>query len=352
MIVCFFQPPPDQRIGGLDLAIESLRDFLVGSGVTVQNDPPISMIASASGPEVVHFHGLWQRSFPRISAHCRRCGVPYVVSPHGMLEPWAWRHKWWKKWVYFYLVERRHLAAATSLLTTSAAEARNLKKFFPRSTLAVLPLGLSEPPEPNYTAARRTLGWSESEIVILFLSRIHPKKGLPLLLKALASIGPNPSSRRVRLVIVGSGRQAYVESLKAMARREQQRLPPVNWAGEIWGDAKWAYLKGADLLCLPSYSENFGLAVVEALQVGTRVLTTNQTPWHALPSWGGGWIVAPEVDALRGALAHYLAHPEWTVEQRRQLASEMRNRFSWETVGPAYLQFYKKIAAKGPLTGK
>jgi glycosyltransferase involved in cell wall biosynthesis len=348
MIINFFQPPLSQRVGGLDLATKSLKDFLVRSGITLRDEPATEMIGESGAPEIVHFHGLWQRNFPRISAYCQHRGVPYIVSPHGMLEPWAWRHKWWKKWAYFHLIERRHLARADRLLTTSAAEAHNLEKFFPRPKPFVLPLGMAESREPDYVTARRTLGWSESEIIILFLSRIHPKKGLFLLLQALASLDSNASPQPIRLVIVGSGSESYLRKLRAFARKEQRHMPRIDWVDEIWGEGKWAYLQGADLMCLPSYSENFGFVVLESLQVGTRVITTDQTPWDSIPSSGAGWIVPPKVDALAGALAGYLAYPEWSAKQRSGLAAETGERFSWDKIGPAYLRFYEDAVESAP----
>ncbi len=342
MIIHFFEPPPFQRTGGLDLAIRSLKGFLKRSGRDVRNNSPIKELGETGAEEIVHFHGIWQPKFLKVSAHCRRRKISYIVSPHGMLEPWAWRHKWWKKWAYFHLIECRHLAKADRLLTTSAAEARNLAKFFLRSKCTVLPLGVAEPRQPDYASARQTLGWSESEIVILFLSRIHPKKGLPLLLQALASLNSNASSQPIRLVIVGNGPESYLRKLKTFVRKEQRYLPRIDWAGEVWGEGKWAYLQGADLMCLPSYSENFGFAVLESLQVGTRVVTTDRTPWDSVPSWGAGWIVPPKVDALAVALAQYLAYPDWSLEQRSRLAAETGERFSWDKIGPAYLQFYEE----------
>jgi len=136
----FFEPPPSQRVGGLDRAIRSLESFLKESGVTVRCNPPEDVLGKTRDKKMVHFHGLWQKNFPRVSAKCRRLRIPYVVSPHGMLEPWAWRHKWWKKRVYFQLIERRHLAGAARLIATSETEAVNLKSFFPASNCAVLPV--------------------------------------------------------------------------------------------------------------------------------------------------------------------------------------------------------------------
>jgi glycosyltransferase involved in cell wall biosynthesis len=345
MIVHFFEPHPAQKTGGLELAIRSLERFLRQAGVTGCSNPPIEGLGAREG-EVVHFHGLWQPKFLRISAHCRRRRIPYVVSPHGMLEPWAWRHKRWKKWPWYHLFERRHLSGASRLLTTSEAEARNVKTYLPSTDCRALPLGLAAEHHPDYAASRRKLGWSDSEVVLLFLSRIHPKKGIDLLLRALAGLEPG-SVRNVRLAIVGGGEARYVRELKTFTQRESHRLPRVEWLGEIWGDDKWNYFQGADLFCLPSYSENFGLAILEALQVGTRVLVTDQTPWDIVPSLGAGIIVEPEENAIRSALLKFLVNPGWTDAQREALASRICSRFSWDAVGPGYLRFYEEITTEG-----
>jgi glycosyltransferase involved in cell wall biosynthesis len=303
------------------------------------------MEATESGgvADVVHFHGLWQPAFLGISASCRRAGVPYVVSPHGMLEPWAWRHKRWKKWPWYYLFERRHLSGASRLLATSEAEARNLQMRFPSGDSRALPLGLTSDRGPGYAEARRKLGWGASEVVLLFLSRIHPKKGLDVLLHALSGLQPG-SFVNVRLAVVGGGDEVYLRELKGFASRESARLPRVDWVGEVQGEGKWGYFQGADLFCLPSYSENFGLAVLEALQVGTRVLTTTATPWDVLPSLEAGVVVEPTLGAIRSALVAFLTNTEWTDARREMLAAAIRARFSWDVVGPAYVRFYEEVA--------
>jgi glycosyltransferase involved in cell wall biosynthesis len=348
MIIHFFEPPPSQTTGGLILAIQSLRSFLERSGLDVRNSTTVKELGESRAGEVVHFHGLWQFNFLSISAHCRRQNVPYLVSPHGMLEPWAFKHKWWKKWPYFHLLEKRHLAGAQRLLATSEGEATNLQKFFPRSRCEVLPLGLATASKwPDYSGARSALGWKDSELILLFLSRIHPKKGLHLLLAALAKVPP-ALSQQVRLVIVGGGELSYLRKLQRFQKNNRSRLPRINWVGEVWSDEKWRYLQGADLFCLPSYSENFGLAILEALQVGTRVLTTNQTPWKAVLAWDAGYLVDPAEEAIASALMEQLTKaPRWALEQRDSLAEKIHHQFSWDSVGPRYLRLYADIARSG-----
>src|SRR5262249_38673236 len=159
------------------------------------------------------------------------------------------------------LIERRHMQRAANLLATSDMEAGNLRKFFPRAHCSVVSLGLPDSRVPDYAAARQRLGWRTNEKVLLFLFPIHPKKGLEFLLNALADLDPQSRSD-LRLVIVGGGEAAYINCLRALAEHRKSLLPPIDWLGEIWGEEKWSYLQGADLFCLPSFSENFGLAVL------------------------------------------------------------------------------------------
>jgi glycosyltransferase involved in cell wall biosynthesis len=344
MILHFFEPPPFQTTGGLNLAIQSLRAFLERSGVEVRTSSPIKKLGESSAQELVHFHGIWQPQFLKVSAYCRKRGIRYLVSPHGMLEPWAWRHKWWKKWPYFQFVEKRHLAGARCLIATSDSESHNLRKFFPASKCEVLPLGLpTASKRPDYLRARAALGWEDSEFILLFLSRIHPKKGLHLLLAALANIPPD-LNQSARLVIVGGGEPLYLRKLRRFQERHRSRLPRIDWVGEVWSEKKWAYLQGADLFCLPSYSENFGLAVLEALQVGTRVLTTTQTPWAAISSWNAGYVVEPTELAIGAVLAEHLrSSPRWSLKERASLADKIHKHFSWNAIGSRYLRLYEDV---------
>ncbi|HEY3898529.1 MAG TPA: glycosyltransferase [Chthoniobacter sp.] len=329
-------PPPEQRVGGLDSAIGALRDALGILGVPISDEVP----TAPDGETVVHFHGLWQPAHSRHAKACLARGTPYVVSPHGMLEPWAWRHKWWKKWPYYKLVEQRYLSRARALVATAASEAGRLHHFLPRARVETLPLGLTSDARPDYENARRQLGWKPEERVLLYLSRIHVKKGLDLLLHALAhSVRSEPT----RLVIVGDGEPAYVRSLQDFAKQHAADLLPIEWKGAIWGTARWPYFQGADLFCLPTHSENFGLAVLEACQVGTPALTTTETPWGTELSSGRGFIGRPTVESIRQSLVDYFQQPRWAAEKRAALADWAHANFDWKTLAPRYAAFYRSI---------
>ena len=340
MNIRFFEPPSAQKIGGLDAAIRSLGAAMEGLGhrVAVNEELP-----TESAGAVVHFHGLWQRNFPAVARECRQRGIPYVVSPHGMLEPWARRKKWWKKWPYFHFVEKRWIAGAACVLATAKAEADRLSKIFPRSRIESLPLGLTADKRPDYTAARTRLGWGADENVLLFLSRIHEKKGLDLLLSALTELhGTAP--RAMRLVIVGPEEQpAYAARCRDFIAQNTKRLPRTNWLSAVWGDDRWPYFQGADLFCLPTHSENFGLAVLESCQVGTPALTTTETPWADVLTAGRGWIARPEVASIRAQLADFFAQPRWTQEQRLALSAWAWSEYDWMRLAPRYASLYGSL---------
>lgn len=336
MNVHFFTPPAEQRIGGLDAAIDGLRAALVRAGATVDEAFP----DSAEGEHVAHFHGLWQPGYIRIAKQCAALKIPYVVSPHGMLEPWAMRHKRWKKWPYFHLIEKGFLTRAAAVLATGCLETERLKKLLPGQRIVSLPLGMTGNAKPNYAAARAQLGWAADERVLLFLSRLHVKKGVEMLLRALAK-----TDRRepARLVIVGGGDADYVKAVQQLAAQLADKLPRVDWVGEVWGEDRWPYFQGADLFCLPTFSENFGLAVLDACQVGTPALTTSATPWVEYLADGRGYICDPREDSLRDSLTRIFAAPRSSPQTRDALADWAWTNFHWDALAPRYVDCYRSL---------
>lgn len=345
MTIHFFFPPARQTKGGLDLAIQSLRRFLPSHGIRVTDGPALETLRQNGEIQIVHFHGLWQFNFSRVSAHCRRERIPCVISPHGMLEPWAWKHKWWKKWPYYLLREGPHLQRAGRIHATSEMEAANLTRFVSKERIAIIPLGMPTEVGPDYRAARLKLGWKDDALIFLYLSRIHRKKGLDLLLRALHRLSPRLPAKW-RLVIVGDGEDAYLQECHRFLAAKPRLSPFIEWRGPLWNDEKWAYFQGADLYCLPSHSENFGLAILEACQVGTRALTSRHTPWAFLEEWNAGFLVEPTVESVQRGLENFLASRKWSEVERTDLAHRIHEKFTWSRVGPLYVDLYNQLAAQ------
>ncbi len=343
--VLFAEPPPEQAKGGIDLAMETIEMYLDRKDGRLTRKATLDELKAAPGPCVVHFHGLWQHDHSWMSHWCRANDVPYVVSPHGMLEPWAWQHKRWKKWPYYQLLERFHLRGAAHVLATSPQEADNLDAFVLEKAIRTIPLAITEDVGPDYEAARTRRGWGADEDVLVYLSRLSEKKGMHLLLKSLASLPPEQTDG-LRLVVVGDGPDGYRKQLRRIEETHADALPPIDWEGPVWGEEKWAYLQAADLFCLPTHSENFGLVVLEACQVGTPVLTTTGTPWGFLEDWRSGLIAEPDASSLQSALHQYVTSFSWSTEDRGRLAARTRDRFSLSTVGAQYVEMYRRVMAE------
>jgi glycosyltransferase involved in cell wall biosynthesis len=342
MRVRFVTPPAAKQVGGIENAVEGLREALQLQGIKVEQGGDAD-----ESDAVHHFHGLWDLLHSRLATRLRKRGQPYVVSPHGMLEPWAFRHRRWKKLPYFWLIERRFLVGARALFVTSKMEAEHLARVIHHPRVEVLPLGCRDRRGPDFTTAKAALGWSSDERRILFLSRLDVKKGLDRLLRAMA--GDGQDWKGWRLVVVGDGDPAYVASLKTLAVAASTRLPQVEWIGPVWGAARWPYLQGADLFCLPTHSENFGLAVLEALHVGTPVLTTDQTPWRDHAGLDGLFIAKPEIPSLQQTLARARTRitGNWTIADRRSLAAWAKQNFAWEALVVGYIQAYQSEMPNG-----
>lgn len=291
--------------------------------------------------QVVHDFGLWRWIHHRAACASWRQGVPYLNSPCGMLAPWAWAQKTWKKQIAWVLYQRRHLNRAAVLVASSNQELRQLRRQFPRKAIACIPHGVYPPPETPGTAqdhcAQRTR-------TALFVGRLHPVKGLSQFLRAWAHL--RPAGWRCRLAGPDSGgHQLELQRLLM----ELGCAADVEFLGQVDADTKWNLLRQADLFVLPSLSESFGLAVAEALAAGVPVLTTNATPWAQLAAAGCGWVVPPSPPHLVTALREAV---QLTDPQRHAMGARgrelVRKEFAWPTVASQFVSVYDWILCGGP----
>jgi glycosyltransferase involved in cell wall biosynthesis len=336
----FVEPPPARRVGGIETALAGMARGLVAWDTVVTRTSEVTRAAVVMA-DLIHFHGVWE--FPHLRARrwCRKAGKPFVASPHGMLEPWALQHRGWKKLPYFHLAEKRSLHAANAILATSEEEARSLRQWFDPAQLRILPLGTEVPQLPERESARQRVGLVADEFTVLFLSRCHEKKGLHLLIRALPEVA-RLRAKAIHLVIVGDGDRAYVEALRRETSTWSGNLR-ASWTGAIWGADKWDYLVAADLFCLPSFSENFGLAILESLLAGTPVITTSATPWQSLRGDLPVALCEPDVATLTAALQAGVSAPTPSLATRDTTRATAIQRFNWSTVGAHYAAMYRDV---------
>ena len=320
MRIEYFVPPAAQRRGGIDLAIGGMRRAL--------GDRHEITLAESGAPrnetELVHFHGLWQRNHLAAQRASWRRNLPYLVSPHGMLEPWAYRQRKWKKWPWLKLFGQRQFDRSRAVLATSQMEATNLTRF--ARSIKIAPLGLDEQVSVTREEARDQLRVTTGTKIVLYLSRIDRKKGLDLLIRAMKD------HEDYQLWVVGDGDPAFTSDLKRISNER------VHWTGPAWGSERWKYLLAADVFCLPTHSENFGFAILEALWVGTPVITTTQTPWIEHRDVEGLHICDDNLDSLRSTLGEVLPRPSRPDSLRRWA----RENFHWDRLADTYDQIYRE----------
>ena len=284
---------------------------------------------------VVHDHGIWLPSNHAVAVETRKRGVPRVVSPRGMLSEWSLRHHGWKKSIAWALFQRHDLNTANVVHATSEAEALEIRAVDVRRPIAVIPNGVDIP--GSQREGRRENG----RPMALFLSRIHPKKGLEDLVDAWAMV----STEDWRLTIAGPGDSAYRADLEARAR---QHGIEAEFVGAVTDDDKWGLYRSADLFVLPTHSENFGVVVAEALACEVPVITTRQAPWSLLEEERCGWWIEDDVDALVEALGRALSIDE---TERREMGVRGRRvieeRFSWDSAAKSMVEVYRWMSEGG-----
>jgi glycosyltransferase involved in cell wall biosynthesis len=275
-------------------------------------------------------------SYPSLAAgRAARCaGVPYVVSPRGSLQPWSLAQKRWKKVPYWALFEKRHLERAARLHATAEIEEQQIHIAVPRARVFVAPNGADAPEGIAFERQARR---------IVFLGRIHPKKGFDVLIPALAELArTNPD---VVTIVAGPddvGEWSHVEARLGDARPR----PDVRWIGPVDGAAKWELLTSARVFVLPSHSENFGQAVIEALASGTPVVVSRGCPWRSVQERGAGAWVENRPDALAAALREILDADGRRYGAMQDAARALAAEFSWPAIAANLEREYRCILAE------
>lgn len=288
------------------------------------------LTALARSHDLLMIDGLWQFHGLAARRAAQRLALPYVVCVHGMLDPWFGRRyplKHLKKLAYWPWAEYRILRDARLVFFTTELE-RDLarRSFWPYAAREQVVSYGTEPP-PDAAAAQRQAFLAdhpdlEGKRVLLFLGRIHPKKGTDLLIRAFAHHASRDS--RLQLVIAGPDGVGWQRQLVALAQ-QLGIATRITWTGMLHGERKWGALRAAELFCLPSHQENFGIAVTEALACGVPVLLGQPVNIAAAVEQAGAGIVHPDTTAgTTAALGRWLGSP---ASSQQTMAERARGLF-------------------------
>jgi len=299
------------------------------------------MVPSA---DVVHIHAIWDEMQHQAAQVARARGVPYLFKPCGMLDPWCLAQSRWKKQLYLRLRLRENLDNASALHFTSGTERRLAQPLELKAPAVVESNGINLDEFEDLPARghfRSRLPGVGAGPLVLFLSRLHPKKGLDLLVPAFAQVAPNNAA----LVIAGPEEDGYGVVVRELVRHHGLE-GRVHFSGMLHGRERVEALADADLFVLPSYQENFGTVVIEALAAGVPVVISDQVNIHEeIAAAGVGSVVRTNVEELAAAIRHWLENEplrKTTGEAARTFAFRSYN---WLDIAKRWREHYTAMRA-------
>jgi glycosyltransferase involved in cell wall biosynthesis len=286
---------------------------------------------------IIHNHGIWLPINHTAAVIARRYNIPHIISPRGMLEPWAFNFNKWKKKLAWLMYQRRDLQTAKVLHATATQEAESLRRLGLQAPIAIIPNGVNLPKQIKPTCVNSRTKKA------LFLSRIHVKKGLINLVQAWAKVSP----LNWQVIIAGPDESNHKQEVE----KEIDRLgltERFSFTGPIKDNDKWALYNEADLFILPTFSENFGIVIAEALASGVPVITTKGTPWSELTQHNCGWWIDIGIEPLALAISEAISLSSETRatmgQHGRQLVIE---KYSWNAIVQDMISIYEWVLHGG-----
>ena len=289
--------------------------------------------------ELIQIQSVWEMPYHKVMVEARKLNIPYIVTPRGMLEPWSLSQKKWKKRLAWWLYQRNDVQKSACVFTTAKMEAEHVSALGITTCKAVIPNGIET---VGYPCKSSIEGVKKQ---VLFLSRVHVKKGIEILFDAWKRI--HSEFAGWQLLVIGNGEAEYIHSLENRVENLGLKdcikiLPPV------FGEAKIKVYQESALFCLPSFSENFGMVIAEAMSCGTPVITTTNCPWNILNETNTGWCIDLSVDNLERVLREAMGMDANALYDMGQRASKLiYDNFDYRSVTSKTLRLYEWLLNSG-----
>jgi len=288
--------------------------------------------------DFIHFHGIWQFKLNILMFFAALLKLQYIVSFHGMLEPWSLKQKKNRKRLAWFVYQKYLISKSYCYHVTSNMELFNIRKFGVTGSAVIIPNILLD----EFAVLKESMH-RDDRIKFVFISRIHPKKGLDNFLLALRNLEPQ-IQQRIQLEIIGDGNLEYLQELNSKTH-EYRLHNVVTFLGPKYGIEKFKLLSNADVFILPSFSENFGIVVIEALLSGVPVLTSIHTPWSILEAEGCGWCVDNSVECLHNTISTIMRLDRKILAEMGHKGKLLYNKkYSRDKVISEYLELYTSTA--------
>jgi glycosyltransferase involved in cell wall biosynthesis len=302
--------------------------------------PDLSRTLRSKNPDLIHVHGLWM--YPSVAAnHWSRSGKPYVVSPHGMLDPWALENSRWKKRAAGAIYENRHLRGAACLHALNHAEADAIRAYGLSSPICMIPNGVELPEKPRKSDVRETN-------TLLYLGRLHPKKGLTMLIQAWATVRKAAEATGWRLAVAGWDQNGHRSVLEALASN-LGASSTISFPGPQFGEAKAEYFRTASAFILPSLSEGLPISILEAWSWGLPAVLTPQCNLPEGHQAGAAIVVESTVESIVAGLNRLFSMSNGEREAMGALGRRLvEDKFQWSQVARQMTEVYDWILGFGP----
>lgn len=362
MIILYFIPSLDQKTGGTAFFLQTLANEIAKTNevyiITKKTDAQVEMknvniinldirlsklpsfflklnqSVKRINPDIIHINVIWMLQSFIMHLVAKINNKKVVLSPHGMLEPWIMKRNKWKKKIALFLYQRYSIRTADFIHVTSKQESDNLKEFKLNSNIEMIPNAV--------TISNNELksSWKISN-KLLFLSRIHVKKGIELFIETVRQLGDD--FKDIEIIVAGDGEPHYIESLKKTIS-DYKLENKFKFIGGIYGVDKWNLIRSVDVMVLPTFSENFGIVIAEALACGTPVITTKGTPWESIQTHNCGWWIDIDVESLSLALKDYKMKTEEDLKIMGINGNGLiKESFNAESIAKKMNNLYKKI---------
>jgi len=319
----------------LSPAIHSIREFAFSRELTAW------LWQNIANYDLLHIHAIFSYTPTIAMVISRLHNIPYIVSPHGLLCDWSLHQSTRKKQIYLSLIERENLNHSKALHFTSKQEQDEVSRLGLKSPSFTLPLGLSNSngiPDARLRL-RQELQLPDDQPLILFMSRLHPKKGLDYLIPALSKL----QHHQFTFILAGSGSPEYETEVKTLLSRYQLE-DRTHCTGFVIGEMKDLLIQGSDVFVLTSHSENFGISVLEAMAAGLAVIITPGVGLSSVvTSHRVGYVPQLSVDEIASSIAQCLANPQEMEAMGNRAHYLISEKYTWKQIIKSLLVVYTSV---------